>query len=151
MIPFLDAHHLVAVNVRIGTMTRFRHVNLLLLLYLFALLYLLAFLRFRHVLCRIDGGLVDAVAITEAVAIMVGLPTLHLGAFACMGLIAALPRVSGRTGSEVEGDESVDVPRPSGAARQFAARPWLIAAVVLLDLLLLFAVLYLGWRVLHVF
>ena len=64
-------------------------MNLLLLLDLLAFLGLLAFLRHRHVLGRIHGRLVDAVAIADAVTITVGLAALDLGPFTGVGLIAA--------------------------------------------------------------
>jgi hypothetical protein len=52
-------------------------------------LSLLTLLRLCHVLGWIHGRLVDAVAITDAVTVMISLAALDLGSVTCMHLVAA--------------------------------------------------------------
>ena len=88
-VPLLDSHHFMTVDVRIRTISCARHMDLFLLPDLLLLLTLLALLRLHGVVCRIHSGLVDAVAITHAVAIMIviRLATLYLRPIPGMGMI----------------------------------------------------------------
>jgi hypothetical protein len=87
-VPLLDSHHFMTVDVRIRTISCTRHMDLFLLPDLLLLLTLLALLRLHGVVCRIHSGLVDAVAITHAVAIVIRLATLYLRPIPGMGMIA---------------------------------------------------------------
>ena len=92
LIPLLDGHQLMTVDIRIRAIAGARHVNLLLLLDLLLFLRLLALLG----LCPFMGGrrgrLVNAILITDAITITVGLAALDLGALLRAGPIAATAR-----------------------------------------------------------